>query len=49
MLLVDLGDERGLSNGKVQEVVELLSHTSLLYHDILFVGLGFLNDIKVED
>ena len=49
MELVNLGNECGLSDGKVQEVVELLPHTSLLYHDVLFVRLGFLNDIKVED
>ena len=49
MELVDLGNECGLSDGKVQEVVELLPHARLLYHNILFVRLCFLDDIKVEN
>ena len=49
MELVDLGNECGLSDGKVQEVVELLSHARLLYHNILLVCLCFLDDIKVEN
>ena len=49
MELVNLGNECGLSDGKVQEVVELLSHARLLYHNILLVCLCFLNDIEVEN
>ena len=49
MKFVDLGNECGLSHGKVQEVVELLPHALLLYHNILLVCLSFLYDIEVEN
>ena len=49
MELVNLGNECGLSDGKVQEVVELLPHALLLYHNILLVCLCFLDDIEVEN
>ena len=48
MELVDLGNECGLSDGKVQEVVELLLHARLLYHNILLICLCFLDDIEVK-
>ena len=49
MKFVNLGNKCGLSYGKVQEVVELLPHARLLYHNILLVCLGFLDDIEVEN
>ena len=49
MKFVNLGNECGLSYGKVQEVVKLLPHARLLYHNILLICLGLLDDIEVEN
>ena len=49
MKFVKFRNECGLSYGKVQEVVELLPHAWLLYHNILLVCLGLLDDIEVEN